>query len=62
MGVASGLCSVCDNSRRVVTKRGGVFRLCKLSKTDPNFPRYPVLPVLECKGFERASESGRSSE
>jgi hypothetical protein len=31
--------------------------MCERSKTDPDFPRYPRLPVLSCSGFE-AREHG----
>jgi hypothetical protein len=34
------------------TGRGSTFRLCERSTTDPRFPRYPPLPVLECAGHE----------
>jgi hypothetical protein len=37
---------------RVTSDRGSVFYLCQLSKTDPSFPKYPRLPVLECRGYE----------
>jgi hypothetical protein len=39
-----------------------VFSLCERSRTEPDeFPRYPRLPVLECRGFEeRATGSGRT--
>jgi hypothetical protein len=32
--------------------RGSAFSLCERSKTDPSYPRYPRLPVLECGGHE----------
>jgi len=32
-----------------------VFWLCGRSRTEPEFPRYPRLPVLECAGFEAAA-------
>ncbi len=35
--------------------RRSVFSLCVLSRSDPAYPRYPRLPVLECDGFERRS-------
>jgi hypothetical protein len=38
-----------------------VFSLCRLSKVDPRFPKYPRLPVLECTGYERRA-AGESSE
>jgi hypothetical protein len=28
-----------------------MFFLCRLSATDPRFPKYPRLPVLRCDGF-----------
>jgi hypothetical protein len=31
--------------------RGSVFSMCERSKTDPAFPKYPPLPVLECRGY-----------
>jgi hypothetical protein len=33
--------------------RGSLFSLCKRSRTDDSFPRYPRLPVTECRGYER---------
>jgi hypothetical protein len=32
--------------------RGSVFSLCRRSREDPAFPRYPRLPVLACRGHE----------
>jgi hypothetical protein len=49
---APGLCGACRHSRVIETARGSTFRLCERSTTDPRFPRYPSLPVLECAGFE----------
>ncbi|MFN7943278.1 MAG: hypothetical protein U0X73_16930 [Thermoanaerobaculia bacterium] len=36
------------------------FLRCGRAKDDPRFARYPVLPVLECPGFEAgaAAEPG----
>jgi hypothetical protein len=39
--------------RRIVSDRDSTFYLCQLSKTDPRFPKYPRLPVMECEGYER---------
>ena len=33
----------------IQTARGSTFRLCERSTTDPRFPRYPNLPVLELR-------------
>lgn len=29
------------------------FVLCQKSETDPAYPKYPRLPVLECPGYAR---------
>jgi hypothetical protein len=49
----AGLCELCRHQRVVKTTRGSRFSLCRRSETDPDYPRYPPVPVLECKGFER---------
>jgi hypothetical protein len=51
-GPAAGLCGACRHSRVIRTTRGTVFRLCERSTTDVRYPRYPVLPVISCPGFE----------
>lgn len=48
----AGLCNVCIHQQLVPNRRGSVFSLCRRSKTDPSFLRYPRLPVTECRGFE----------
>jgi hypothetical protein len=49
---AEGLCAVCRHQQIVRNTRGSVFSLCRRSRDDPSFPRYPRLPVLECRGYE----------
>jgi hypothetical protein len=39
------------HSRKVRGKRA-IFWMCQRSLTDPSFPRYPRLPVLQCRGYE----------
>jgi hypothetical protein len=53
-----GLCSRCRNVRVVESRRGSQFFLCRLSETDPRFPKYPRLPVLRCRGFEPEAGEG----
>jgi hypothetical protein len=48
----AGLCDSCRHQRVVRNTRGSTFSLCERSKTDPAFPRYPRLPVIECAGYE----------
>jgi hypothetical protein len=50
-----GLCVDCRHAQRIHSTRGSTFYRCKLSDTDPNFPKYPRLPVLQCTGYRRSS-------
>jgi hypothetical protein len=36
----------------VRTGRGSEFSLCRRSKIDPAYPKYPRVPVKECRGHE----------
>ena len=55
----AGLCTTCQHQQIVPNTRGSTFSLCRRSKTEPEYPRYPRLPVVECRGWEarRASSS-----
>jgi hypothetical protein len=55
--IPTGLCPSCTHMFRVETPRGSVFIMCKLSKTDPSFAKYPSVPVLECPGY--SPEAGK---
>jgi len=46
-----GLCARCRYSRNVQGRRS-LFWFCERSRTDPQFVKYPRLPVVECPGFE----------
>jgi len=48
----AGLCDSCAHQRVVTTTRGSRFSLCERSKTEPEFPKYPRVPVVECRGYE----------
>ncbi len=50
----AGCCSTCEHAEAVVNRRGSVFVLCRLSKTDPRFPKYPRLPVTGCDGYRKS--------
>jgi hypothetical protein len=54
-----GLCRTCVHSRTVTTPRTVYWR-CRLSASDPRFPKYPRLPVLACDGYRRREEPGRA--
>ncbi len=47
-----GLCPTCMHAKEMRNDRGSLFLLCVRSKTDPLYPKYPRLPVLQCEGFE----------
>jgi len=47
-----GLCATCVHRRQITSRRGSVFWLCRKAEVDARFPKYPVLPVLRCAGFE----------
>jgi len=52
MPSAIGLCESCRWARVITSARGSTFWLCRKSETDPQFPRYPALPVLRCSGYQ----------
>jgi hypothetical protein len=52
----AGLCDSCRHQRLVHNTRGSTFSLCERSRVDAFFPRYPRLPVLECRGYEPRDE------
>jgi hypothetical protein len=47
-----GLCADCGYMQQIESARGSIFYLCKRSATDPEFPKYPQLPVLQCRGYK----------
>jgi Rieske Fe-S protein len=60
---AVGLCTDCVHARRVRSSRGSIFFLCELSARDPNFAKYPRLPILRCSGYlEKAATAGGQSK
>ena len=48
----AGLCDSCVHQQLVHTTRGSTFSLCKRSKAEPEYRKYPPLPVLRCPGHE----------
>jgi hypothetical protein len=49
---AAGLCEQCRHAQKIESSKGSTFLLCKLSQSDPRFPKYPRLPVLSCAGYD----------
>jgi hypothetical protein len=50
----AGLCDSCAHQQLVRNTRGSTFSLCRRSREDHDYPRYPRLPVLACPGYEAA--------
>ena len=50
-----GLCATCTHAQKIVSDRGSEFWLCRRGLTEPEFPKYPKLPVVRCGGFEPAT-------
>ena len=48
---AIGLCSRCQHCRIVKSERS-TFYMCRLSLTNPEFRKYPPLPVRRCPGHQ----------
>ena len=46
------LCETCALMREVITPKRSRFLLCRLSQTDPAFPKYPPQPVVRCDGYQ----------
>jgi hypothetical protein len=57
-GTRIGLCQACRHLKRYRNDRGSIFYYCRRSESDPTYPKYPVLPVSDCAGFERDMGSG----
>ena len=54
-----GLCETCSFHTLITNKQKGTFHLCKKSKTDSAFSKYPRLPVLNCKGYQSTKRARR---
>ena len=55
-----GLCSRCLLMREIHSDRGSTFYMCQLSATDPRFPKYPRLPVLQCLGYQPSKPDSKN--
>jgi len=55
----AGLCAHCRNASTVTSSRSVTFYLCRLSLTDPRYPKYPTLPVRTCDGYTAAEPGER---
>jgi hypothetical protein len=49
-----GLCAQCVHARVIRNRRGSTFYRCGRSDTEPQYPKYPPLPVRACPGYDPA--------
>jgi hypothetical protein len=55
-----GLCDRCAHQKLVTSGRGSVFSMCRLGLQDPDWPKYPRMPVERCSRFEPSPDKARS--
>lgn len=48
-----GLCDACRHQKVVGNTRGSRFSMCLLGQRDPDWPKYPRMPVTACPRFAR---------
>jgi len=51
-----GLCLDCRHARALTSARGSEFWLCGRGANEKEYPKYPPLPVLRCRGWERRDD------
>lgn len=49
-----GLCDACAHQKRIGNTRGSTFSMCLLGTSDPDWPKYPRMPVSSCSRFAPA--------
>ncbi|MER3522993.1 MAG: hypothetical protein C4326_02730 [Ignavibacteria bacterium] len=52
-----GLCADCLHHDLVRSAKSSEFHRCLRSAGDPQFPKYPRLPVFSCSGYEQRQET-----
>jgi hypothetical protein len=55
-------CANCVYGRKIQSPRGSVFYLCERSVTEPDYPKYPRLPVVACSGYVLSTEQSRGAQ
>ena len=50
-------CETCTWMREVVTPKGSRFLLCRLSQTDPAYPKCPPQRVVRCDGYRKKDKT-----
>ena len=47
-----GLCDRCTHQKLIKSGRGSLFSMCRIGLRDPDWPKYPRMPVSACPRFE----------
>ncbi len=58
----AGLCDTCSHQRLIRNTRGSEFSMCDRAGSEPQFPRYPPLPVGACRGYEERPAGTKAPE
>jgi hypothetical protein len=53
--MGAGLCDRCAYQQLVETSRS-TFSLCRRSRDDPRYPKYPPIPIVRCAGYEHRAD------
>ena len=59
MATRFGLCDRCAHQKLIRSGRGSVFSMCQLGLKDPDWPKYPRMPVERCPRFVPSSDNPR---
>ncbi|HEX5924182.1 MAG TPA: hypothetical protein VFY45_10145 [Baekduia sp.] len=54
-----GLCDRCAHQKLIKSGRGSAFSMCRLGLKDPDWPKYPRMPVLQCPRYHQADSAVR---
>jgi hypothetical protein len=52
-----GLCDSCTHQKLIENTRGSTFSMCEEGLRDPDWPKYPRMPVLECPRYAERERS-----
>jgi hypothetical protein len=55
-----GLCDACAHQQLIGTTRGSTFSMCRIGLRDPDWPKYPRMPVLSCPRFAARADGERT--
>ena len=56
---SAGLCGTCVHQKVIRSGRGSTFSMCLRHKAQPEYPKYPRIPVGRCPGYEPRAAATR---